>query len=70
MYQVRCTLIITNRPFDELRKVIPNAACVLPLIDHLVHNATIIAIAGNTYRLEAAGERTEQHARLHGGGKT
>ena len=45
-YQVRSTLITTNRPFAEWREVFPNAACVVSLIDRLVHNAEIIPLEG------------------------
>jgi DNA replication protein DnaC len=62
-YQNRSTLITTNRPFAEWREVFPNAACVVSLIDRLVHNAEIIAIDGESYRLKEARERTEQRAR-------
>lgn len=62
-YQVKSTLITTNRPFAEWREVFPNAACVVSLIDRLVHNAEIIAIDGDSYRLKEARERTEQRAR-------
>ena len=61
-YQVRSTLITTNRPFAEWREVFPNAACVVSLIDRLVHNAEIIAIDGESFRLKEARERTEQRA--------
>ena len=69
-YQVRSTLITTNRPFAEWREVFPNAACVVSLIDRLVHNAEIVAIDGDSYRLKEARERTEQRARQRRGGKT
>jgi len=62
-YQLRSTLITTNRPFAEWHEVFPNAACVVSLIDRLVHNAEIIAIDGESYRLKEARERTEQRAR-------
>ena len=62
-YQQRSTLITTNRPFAEWHEVFPNAACVVSLIDRLVHNAEIIAIEGESYRLKEARERTEQRAR-------
>jgi DNA replication protein DnaC len=61
-YQKRSTLITTNRPFAEWREVFPNAACVVSLIDRLVHNAEIVAIEGDSYRLKEARERTEQRA--------
>ena len=62
-YQVRSTLITTNRPFAEWHEVFPNAACVVSLIDRLIHNAEVIAIDGESYRLKDARERTEQRAR-------
>jgi DNA replication protein DnaC len=68
-YQKRSTLITTNRPFAEWREVFPNAACVVSLIDRLVHNAEIIAIEGEACRLKEARERTEQRARQRRGSK-
>jgi DNA replication protein DnaC len=68
-YQKRSTLITTNRPFAEWREVFPNAACVVSLIDRLVHNAEIIAIEGESYRLKEARERTEQRSRQRRGSK-
>ena len=62
-YQSKSTLITTNRPFAEWREVFPHAACVVSLVDRLVHNAEIIAIDGESYRLKEARERTEQRAR-------
>lgn len=59
-YQEKSTLITTNRPFSEWGEVFPNAACVVSLIDRLVHNAEIIAIEGESYRLKEAKERREQ----------
>ena len=61
-YQAKSTLVTTNRPFAEWRKVFPNAACVVSLVDRLVHNAEIIAIEGESYRLKEARERAEQRA--------
>ncbi|HEY3847172.1 MAG TPA: IS21-like element helper ATPase IstB [Acetobacteraceae bacterium] len=69
-YQTRSTLITTNRPFAEWHEVFPNAACVVSLIDRLVHNAEIIAIEGESYRLKEARERTEQRARQRRGSKS
>ena len=39
---------------------LPNAACVVSLVDRLVHHAEIITIQGASYRLKEAKERTEQ----------
>lgn len=57
-YQEKSTLITTNRPFAEWGEVFPNAACVVSLVDRLVHNAEIIHIEGESYRLKEAKERT------------
>ena len=61
-YQSKSTLITTNRPFAEWNEVFPNAACVVSLVDRLVHNAEIIAIEGESYRLKEARDRAEQRA--------
>lgn len=62
-YQARSTLVTTNRAFAEWGEVFPNAACVVSLIDRLIHNAEVIAIEGESYRLKEAKERTEQRAK-------
>ena len=59
-YEEKSTLVTTNRPFAEWGEVFPNAACVVSLIDRLVHNAEIIRIDGESYRLKEAKERSEQ----------
>jgi DNA replication protein DnaC len=61
-YENKSTMITTNRPFAEWRHVFPNAACVVSLVDRLVHNAEILAIDGDSYRLKEAQERSEQRA--------
>jgi len=58
-YQEKSTLVTTNRPFSEWGEVFPNAACVVSLVDRLVHNAEIIQIDGESYRLKEAKERSE-----------
>ena len=62
-YQAHSTLVTTNRPFAEWGEVFPNAACVVSLIDRLIHNAEVIAIEGESYRLKEAKERSEQRAK-------
>ncbi|MEA3278454.1 MAG: IS21-like element helper ATPase IstB [Pseudomonadota bacterium] len=62
-YQEKSTLITTNRPFAEWGEVFPNAACVVSLVDRLVHNAEIVQIEGESYRLKEAKERSEKRRR-------
>jgi len=56
-YEQRSTLVTTNRPFGEWNEVFPNAACVVSLIDRLVHHSEIIAIEGGSYRMKEAKEQ-------------
>jgi DNA replication protein DnaC len=72
-HEQKSTLLTTNKSFAEWSEVFPNAACVVALIDRLVHNAEIISIKGNSYRHKEASERAEQRARKRakdGGGNT
>ena len=62
-YQAKSTLVTTHRPFAEWGEVFPSAACVVSLVDRLLHNAEVIAIDADSYRLKEARERTEQRAR-------
>ena len=59
-YEQRSTLITTNRPFQEWSEVFPNAACVVSLVDRLVHHSEIITIEGESYRLKEAKERRQR----------
>jgi DNA replication protein DnaC len=57
------TIVTTNKPFAEWNQVFPNAACVVTLIDRLVHNAEIVTIEGASYRLKEAKELAGQRAK-------
>ena len=61
-YEKKSTLVTTNKPFAEWHEVFPNAACVVSLVDRLTHNAEVIALEGESYRLKEAKERAEQRA--------
>ena len=69
-YQEKSTLVTTNRPFAEWGEVFPNAACVVSLVDRLVHNAEIIHIEGESYRLKEAKERSEARRKQRAARKT
>ena len=69
-YEQRSTLVTTNRPFAEWSEVFPNAACVVSLIDRLVHHSEVIAIEGESYRMKEAKEQaTERRTRKKGAAK-
>jgi DNA replication protein DnaC len=69
-YEQKSTLITTNRPFSAWSEVFPNAACVVALIDRLVHNAEIVVIDGESFRAKEARERAQQRARQRRGAKS
>ena len=62
-YEHASTLITTNRLFAEWTEIFPNAACVVSLVDRLIHNAEVIPIEGESYRLKESRERAEQRAK-------
>lgn len=61
-HEQKSIIVTTNKSFSEWSDVFPNAACVVALIDRLVHNAEIIAIKGASYRRKEAQEKAEQRA--------
>jgi len=56
-YELKPTIVTTNRPFAEWSEVFPNAACVVSIVDRLVHHSEIIVIEGESYRMREAKER-------------
>lgn len=52
-------VVTTNKPFKEWNEVFPNASSVVALVDRLAHNAEILTIEGDSYRLKESKERTE-----------
>lgn len=63
-YEEKSTLITTNKPFTEWRDIFPNAACVVSIIDRLVHHSEILNIEAESYRLKEAHEKNQQRASL------
>ena len=62
-YESKSTMVTTNKSFAEWSTVFPNAACVVSLVDRLVHHSEVIVIEGESYRLKEAKERSEQRDR-------
>jgi DNA replication protein DnaC len=74
-------LVSTNKPFSEWSAVFPHAACVVTLVDRLLHRAEVINIEGDSYRLKEAKDRAasarkrrkrrdNSHAHSHHGERT
>ncbi|WP_207952050.1 IS21-like element helper ATPase IstB [Pseudomaricurvus alcaniphilus] len=59
-YERKSTIVTTNRPFAEWSEVFPNAACVVSIVDRLVHHSEILVIEGESYRMKEAKERAGQ----------
>ena len=57
----KSTLVTTNRPFSDWHEVFPGAACIVSLVDRLVHNAEVIAIDGDSYRWLETGAAHLRH---------
>ena len=58
-YETKSTIVTTNKAFSEWSEVFPNAACVVSLVDRLVHHSEVISIEGESYRLKEAQSRAE-----------
>ncbi|MCP4303135.1 MAG: ATP-binding protein [Gammaproteobacteria bacterium] len=59
-YEKKSTIVTTNRPFAEWSEVFPNAACVVSIVDRLVHHSEILVIEGESYRMREAKERANR----------
>ena len=62
-YQRVSTLISTNKPFADWHEIFPSATSVVTLIDRLTHQAEILLIEGESYRLKESRDSAEK--RLH-----
>lgn len=59
----RPIVITTNKAFADWNEVFPSAACVVTLVDRLVHRSEILKVKGESYRLKEAKERAARKAR-------
>ena len=59
-YLHKSTIVTTNRRFAEWGEVFPNAACVVSLVDRLMHRAEVVRIDAESYRQKEADERQAQ----------
>ena len=62
-YQHKSTVVTTNKAFADWGEVFPNAACVVSLVDRLMHRAEVVRIEGESYRAKEAHERLAARAR-------
>jgi DNA replication protein DnaC len=69
-YEQKSTVVTTNRAFADWREIFPNAACVVSMVDRLMHNAEVVSIEGDSYRAKEAKERAERKVKQRRGGKS
>lgn len=70
-YQARRPIVLTtNKIFDDWAQVFPNAACVVTLIDRLVHRCEQIEIDAESYRAKEAKEQAAAKAKARAVRKT
>jgi DNA replication protein DnaC len=50
-YQLRSTMMTSNRPLEDWGKLIGDVPAATAILDRFLHNAEVIAIAGRSYRL-------------------
>ena len=59
-YQLRSTIMTSNRPLEDWGKLIGDVPSATAILDRFLHNADVIAITGKSYRMKdrAAKNRT------------
>jgi len=56
-YEVRSTLMTSNRPIEEWGKLLNDVPAASAILDRLLHHADIIEVSGRSYRLHEATRR-------------
>jgi DNA replication protein DnaC len=51
-YQVRSTIMTSNRPLEDWGKLIGDIPAATAILDRFLHNADVIAIKGKSYRMK------------------
>lgn len=73
-YEEKSTLITTNKQFNEWSEIFPNAACVVSIIDRLVHHSEIVNIEAESFRLkewkDSSAKKTAERAKKRKSNRT
>ena len=62
-YELKPIIVTTNKSFNDWGEVFPNAACVVSIVDRLLHHSQILMIEGESYRMHEAKQRAEKQKR-------
>jgi hypothetical protein len=60
-YQVRSTMMTSNRPLEDWGKLIGDVPAATAILDRFLHNAEVIAINGKSYRLRNRAGATDDN---------
>lgn len=63
-YELRSTLMTSNRPIEEWGKLLNDVPAATAILDRLLHHSDIIEISGRSYRLHQAGQKKDQNSGL------
>jgi DNA replication protein DnaC len=63
-YQVRATMMTSNRPLEDWGKLIGDVPAATAILDRFLHNAEVIAITGRSYRLRNHAEAKPANAAI------
>jgi len=61
-YQLRSTMMTSNRPLEDWGKLIGDVPAATAILDRFLHNAQVIAITGKSYRLSPGTETKPEGA--------
>ena len=56
-YEVRSTIMTSNRPLEEWGKLVGDVPAATAILDRFLHHAEVIAIKGKSYRLKNKEEK-------------
>lgn len=59
-YELRSTIMTTNRPLEEWGKLIGDVPTATAILDRILHRAEIIQITGKSYRLKDRATKTDR----------
>lgn len=63
-YEVRSTLMTSNRPIEEWGKLLNDVPAASAILDRLLHHADIIEVSGRSYRLHQAVRHGDKNSGL------
>lgn len=62
-YEKKATVVTTNKPFKQWNEVFPNAACIVTMLDRLLHHAEVTVIEGSSYRMRESEQESLERRR-------